>query len=109
MTPVFANHQAAALIEQALSGAPPELANGGTVLEREGDLLQEGDNGSARMPLPAYLQETPPMCNEGVWMEWADVYLHMKDYAGGTFGVCYMLASGEGARTPKGRPLTAGG
>ena len=29
MTPVFANHQAAAVIEQALSGAPPELAKGG--------------------------------------------------------------------------------
>jgi hypothetical protein len=30
-------------------------------------------------------------------MEWADAYVHLKDYAGATFGVCYMLASDEGA------------
>ena len=113
MTPVFANHQAAALIEQAPSGAPPELAKSGAVLDREGDLLQEVDNGWPRIPPPAHLQETPPMCNEVVWMEWADAYLHMKDYAGGTLMVCYMLASDEGqatsTRTPKGRPMTAAG
>ena len=86
MTPVFAYHQAAAVIEQAPSGAPPELARGGTMLDREGDRLQEGDNGWARRPPPAHLQETPPMCNDGAWMEWADAYLHMKDYAGGTSG-----------------------
>jgi hypothetical protein len=97
VTPVFANHQAAAVVEQALNGAPPELAKGGTVLDQEGDLLQEGDNGWTRMPPPAHLQETPPMCNAGVWMEWADAYLRMKDSTGATFGVCYMLASDEGA------------
>ena len=97
MTPVFANHQAAEVIERALSGAPPELAKGGTVLDQEGDHLQEGDNGWTRMPPPAHLQETPPMCNAGVWMEWGDTYLRMKDYTGATFGVCYMLASDEGA------------
>jgi hypothetical protein len=96
VTPVFANHQAVAVIEQALNGAPPELAKGGTVLD-QGDLLQEGDNGWTRMPPPAHLQETPPMCNAGVWMEWADAYLRMKDYTSATSGVCYMLASDEGA------------
>ena len=97
VTPVFANHLATAVIEQALSGAPPELAKGGTVLDQEGGLLQEGDDGWTRMPPPAHLQETPPMCNAVVWMEWADAYLLMKDYTGATFGVCYMLASDEGA------------
>ncbi len=103
MTPVFANHQAVAVIEQALSGAPPELAKP----------LQEADKGWARMPPPEHLQGNPPMCNAGVWMEWADAYLHRKDYAGETLGVCYMLAGDEGratsTRTPKGRPMTTSG
>ena len=98
LTPVFANHQEAGLIEQALRSAP-ELAKGATVLDREGDPLQEGGNGWVRMPPPAHLQETPPMCNEGVWMEWPVAFLHMKDYAGGTLRVCYMLASAEGQAT----------
>jgi hypothetical protein len=97
MTPVFADHQAEAVIEQDLGATPPELAKGGTVLDQEADLLQEGDNGWTRLPPPAHLQETPPMCNDGVWMERADAYLRVKDYAGATFGVCYMLASDEGA------------
>jgi hypothetical protein len=97
MTPVFANHQAAAVIEQALGGAAPELAKGGTVLEQDGDLLQGGDIGWIRVPPPARFQETPPRCKDGVWMRWADAYLHTKDYAGATFGDCYMLASDEGA------------
>lgn len=97
MTPAFANHQAAAVIEQALSGAPPDLAEGGTVSDQQGDVLQRGDNGWTRMPPPAHLQETPPMCNARVWMEWADAYFHMKDYTRATYGVCYMMASDKGA------------
>jgi hypothetical protein len=96
-TPAFANHQAAVVIDQALSAAPPELAKGGTVLDQEGDLLQESDEGWKRMPPPAHFQETPPRCNDGLWMEWAAAYLHTKDDAGATFGVCHMLASDEGA------------
>lgn len=94
LTPVFADHQEEEeAIEQILSAASTELAKGGTVLDRQGDLLEEGD----RMTPPAHLQETPPMCNGGVWMEWSEAYVHMKHYAGGTRGVCYMLASNDGA------------
>lgn len=97
VTPVFANHQTAAVTEQALNGGSPELARRGTVSSQEADLLPEGDNCWTRMPSPAPLQGTPPMCGSGVWKEWADAYLYMKDSAGATVGVCYMLASDEGA------------
>ncbi len=97
VTPVFAHHQAAAVIEQALSGALPELSKRATVMGREGNVLQEDNNGWTRMPTPPHFQETPPMCNDAVWMEWADAYLNKNDHFGGRLGVCYMLAGGEGA------------
>ena len=97
MTPVFAEHHEAAVIEQALSAAPPELAKDATVMDWEGKVLKKGDNGWICMPTPPHLQGTSPMCNDAVWMEWADAYLNKKDYAGGKFGVSYMLAGDEGA------------
>ena len=97
MTPVFANHQAAAVIEQAASAELQKLARSGTVFDQEGDLLGEGDSGWTRMPAPAHLQETPPMCTDRVWIKWADAHLHMEAYIGGIFGVCYMLAGDERA------------
>jgi hypothetical protein len=97
VAPVFANHQTALVIERALSGASSEPARGGSVLDQEGDLLQEGDHGSTGMPPPEHFQDITPMCGDGVSMEWPDAYLHMKDYTGATFEVCYMLASDEGA------------
>lgn len=96
MTPVFANHRAAAVIEQAESAEPQKLARSGIVLNQESD-LGEGYNGWMRMPAPAHLQETPPMCTDRVWMEWAETHLQMEAYAGGFFGVCYMLAGDERA------------
>ena len=97
MTLASADHHEAAEIELAAIAAPPEPAKDATVMDREGHVLKLGDNGRAHGPIPPHFQETPPMCNDGVWMEWADAYLHMKDYAGATFGVCYMLAGDEGA------------
>jgi hypothetical protein len=97
MTLASADHHEAAVIELDAIAAPPEPAKDATVMDREGHVVKLGDNGWTRVPPPAHLQETPPMCNDGAWAEWADAYLHMKDYAGATFGVCYMLASDEGA------------
>jgi hypothetical protein len=96
MTLASADHHEAAVIELDAIAAPAELAKDATVMDREGHVLKLGDNGWPRGPTPPHFQETPPMCNVGVRMEWADVYLHMKDYAGGTFGVCYMMAYDEG-------------
>ena len=85
MTPASADHHEAAVIELAAIAAPPEPAKGATVMDREGNVLKLGDNGWTRGPIPPHLQETPPMCNEGVRMEWADAYFNEKGYSGGTF------------------------
>jgi hypothetical protein len=60
-------------------------------------IVKEGTNGWTCMPTPPHLQGTAPMCLDAVWMEWADAYMNKKDYAGGKFGISYMLAGDEGA------------
>jgi hypothetical protein len=96
MTLASADHHEAALIELAAIAAPPEPAKDATVMDREGHVLKQSDNGWARGPTPPHLQKPPPMCNEGVRLEWADAYLNEKGYADGTLRVCYMLAGDEG-------------
>jgi hypothetical protein len=97
MTPAFAAHHEAALIEEALSAVPPELAKGATVMDWEMNVLKKGDNGWTCFPTNPHLEGKAPMCHDAVWMGWADAYLNKKDYAGGKFGVSYMLAGDEGA------------
>lgn len=97
MTLASADHHEAAVIELAAIAAPPEPAKDATVMDREGHVLKLGENGRARGPIPPRFQETPPMCNEAPWMEWADAYLNEKGYADGMLRVCYMLAGEEGA------------
>ncbi|MDH3255266.1 MAG: hypothetical protein OEM62_09770, partial [Acidobacteriota bacterium] len=95
--PATAEHHEAGLIKEALSAAPPEIGEKASVMNWDGKMLKEGDNGWVCMPTPPHLQGTSPMCNDAVWMEWADAYLNKKDYAGGKFGISYMLAGDEGA------------
>lgn len=97
MTLASADPHEAAVIELAAIAAPPEPAKDATVMDREGHVLKLGENGRARGPIPRRFQETPPMCHEGMRMEWADAYLNEKGYAGGMSRVCYMLAGDEGA------------
>jgi len=95
--PAFADHHEAAVIAEALSAAPADLAEGATVMDWGMNVLKEGDNGWTCMPTPPHLQGTSPMCLDAAWMEWADAYLNKKDYAGGKFGMSYMLVGDEGA------------
>lgn len=93
-----AGHEEMALVKEALSAAPTKIAEGAAVMNWDGKMLKEGDNGWTCMPTPPHLKGgRAPMCNDAVWMEWADAYLNKKDYAGGKFGMSYMLAGDEGA------------
>ena len=95
---VSADHHEGAVIKEALSAAPPELAEGAAVMDWEGKMLKEGTNGWTCMPTPPHLVGgAAPMCNDAVWMEWADAYLNKGEYAGGKLGLSYMLAGDEGA------------
>ena len=55
-----------------LTRAWPGMAEGATVVDWEGNVLQEGSNGYTCLPTPAMLQGSAPMCMDSEWMKWAD-------------------------------------
>jgi len=84
-------------VADALSAAWPGMADGATVVDWEGNVLQEGSNGYTCLPTPPMLTGTAPMCMDGEWMEWADAWQNKKEYAPKSLGISYMLAGDEGA------------
>ena len=83
--------------EDALSAAWPGMVGGAQVVDWEGNVLQEGDNGYVCLPTPPMLAGTAPMCMDAEWMEWADAWQNKKDFAADRIGISYMLAGDEGA------------
>ena len=49
----------------ALSAAWPGMAENATVVDWEGNVLQEGSNGYTCLPTPPMLTGTAPMCMDG--------------------------------------------
>jgi hypothetical protein len=85
------------LLTDALSAAWPGMAEGATVVDWEGNVLQEGSNGYTCLPTPAMLSGSASMCMDSEWMKWADAWQNKKDYAPESLGISYMLAGDEGA------------
>ena len=85
------------LLADALSAAWPGMAEDATVVDWDGNVLQEGSNGFTCLPSPPMLSGDAPMCMDSEWMKWADAWQHKKDYAAESLGISYMLAGDEGA------------
>ena len=94
--PAHAQHESEAL-KDALSAAWPGMAESATVVDWEGNVLQEGSNGYTCLPTPPMLSDTAPMCMDSTWMEWADAWQNKKPYRAESLGISYMLAGDGGA------------
>jgi hypothetical protein len=80
-----------ALIKNALSAAPPEIAATAKVLDNKGNLLREGSGKYTCFPYEGGL--TAAMCADAEWLAWNDAYMmQKKDYKPSHFGIAYMLA-----------------
>ncbi|WP_413111735.1 hypothetical protein [Thaumasiovibrio sp. DFM-14] len=86
-----------ALLEDALSAAPPSLRDKVTVVDWDNNVLQEGSSSYTCFPTPPQLQGKAPMCMDAPWMEWADAWMNKKPFEAKTIGISYMLAGDEGA------------
>jgi len=84
-------------LTNALSAAWPGMVENASVVDWEGNVLQEGSNGYTCLPTPPMLNGTAPMCMDGEWMKWADAWQNKKEYAAESLGVSYLLAGDEGA------------
>jgi hypothetical protein len=80
-----------ALIKNALSAAPPDVAATAKVLDNKGNLLREGSGAYTCFPYEGGL--TAAMCADAEWLAWNDAYMmQSKDYKPAGFGLAYMLA-----------------
>lgn len=90
-----------ALIDSAISAAPPAVGKGAKVVAVEADgkmrTLREGNNGFTCMPDNPATPGPDPMCGDKQAMEWADAWLSRKTPAAGKVGFMYMLAGGTDA------------
>jgi hypothetical protein len=80
-----------ALIENALSAAPPAIAETATVMDMKGEVLREGTGAYTCFPFEG--PGTEAMCLDGEWMKWGQAWMEKKmDYKPASFGLAYMLA-----------------
>jgi hypothetical protein len=80
-----------ALIKNALSAAPPGVAETAKVMDNQGNLLREGSGAYTCFPYEGGL--TAAMCADAVWLDWNEAYMmKMEDYKPSGFGLAYMLA-----------------
>ena len=79
-----------ALIESALSAAPPMVAETATVKDHKGNVLQEGSGDFTCFPREGAGQS--PMCVDEAWAGWLDAYMNKKPFTASEAGVAYMLA-----------------
>lgn len=72
----FAADDSKALLEDALSAAPPTIRDKVTVMDWNNNVLQEGSSQYTCFPTPPQLEGIAPMCMDGPWMEWADAWMN---------------------------------
>jgi len=81
-----------ALIQNALSAAPPAAAANATVKNMKGEVLRQGTGDYTCFPFEGPGTGTDAMCLDGEWMRWADAWMNKKDFKADKFGLAYMLA-----------------
>ncbi|PWJ10325.1 hypothetical protein [Jannaschia seohaensis] len=86
-----------AMIADARSAAPDAISMNATIMDWEGNTLQQGSNGFTCFPTPPTLNGTAPMCLDAAWAAWADAWMNKKPFTATSVGISYMLAGDGGA------------
>ena len=77
-------------IARAMSAAPAAVSAKATVMDTDGTILREGDNGWTCLPdtMPG---DHAPMCNDKVWMQLMGMMMGGAEYVPDRIGISYML------------------
>ncbi len=86
-----------AKIIDALSAAPPSIAQHATVIDWDNAELRAGTNGWTCMPTAPHLPGDSPMCFDGPWLEWAHAWVNKTEPQITQVGLSYMLRGGVDA------------
>lgn len=83
-----------ALIEDALSAAPPAVRPSAKVIDEDGNVLREGTSAYTCMATSEAIRKlgSEPMCLDDVWFKWADAWMNKKPFSTDRVGIGYMLA-----------------
>jgi hypothetical protein len=88
-----------ALIREALSAAPPEVAKTAIVKNSAGAVLKPGTGAYTCYPTPDSMKKRGKMsmCLDKTWQAWRDAWLNKKPFKANQVGVAYMLAGDVGS------------
>ena len=83
-------------IKRAMSAAPNMISENATILDVDGTVLKEGNNGWTCYPgVPVVPGSIDPMCNDAVWEAWIAAVASGKSFETEIVGFSYML-QGDG-------------
>ena len=88
-----------ALISEALSAAPPEVAKTAIVKDWDGTVLKPGTGAYTCYPTPDSMKKRGKMsmCLDKTWQAWRDAWLNKKPFKANEVGIAYMLAGDVGS------------
>ena len=88
-----------ALIREALSAAPPEVAKTAIVKNWDGTVLKPGTGAYTCYPTPDSMKKRGKMsmCLDKTWQAWRDAWLNKKPFKANEVGIAYMLAGDVGS------------
>ena len=88
-----------ALIRDALSAAPTEIAKTAKVVDADGTLLRPGSGGYTCFATMPELRKKgkEPMCLDKTWIAWREAWLNKKPFKPEQIGIGYMLAGDAGS------------
>ncbi len=81
---------------EAMSAGPAEVAANATILDADGNVIQEGNNGYTCFPTPAGMVPPQPMCLDKPWMNWVEAFTSGTDPKTDRVGIAYMLGGDGG-------------
>ena len=80
-----------AMIDSALSAAPPAIKQTATIRDLQGNVLRQGDGTYTCFPAPQGV--AGPMCLDEEWLRWMDAWMSRnEDHQVERLGLAYMLA-----------------
>ena len=88
-----------ALIREALSAAPLEVAKTAIVKNGDGTVLKPGTGAYTCYPTPDSMKKRGKMsmCLDKTWQAWREAWLNKKPFKANQVGVAYMLAGDVGS------------
>ena len=88
-----------ALIREALSAAPLEVAKTAIVKNGDGTVLKPGTGAYTCYPTPESLKKRGKMsmCLDKTWQAWRDAWVNKKPFKANEVGIAYMLAGDVGS------------